>query len=403
MGVLVLLGLLVGVKCYRIDRPYNGLHSWEDASSAWIARCHVNYGLGYTRGIATMEVGESPSESPKHYVNHPQLSPLLDGAWMAVLGVNVWALRVEQLVMTAAGLALLMKILRHLMSERTALLAGLFFVMFPLTGYFGLGTRGWVYVPALWAFWRYLHLVGALSVAKRGRAWSLVELAVCLFLMIQLCWTGVFFAFVIGLHYVWGRLRRKWKLSWGMLGVLVVAPLASMVVNLLVMCAGYGWDVDRVVGLYKWRAAASEKKVFVWRDWLSRFWEFSVTDFTVPVLVLTLAYCVYLVVGRIVLWTRGPTDRGRSMAGKLPEAVSHLWFILGSAVVFILVFRGLVWEHQYWLWPFSGFVAVSAASMAMLVCGGVGRCDASRVGACGVGCGGGGVWVLLLAGVDGLS
>ena len=61
-----------------VTRPYCGLHSWENAHRAWAARCHVNYGLGYTRGYSTPAVGEPPPAHPQRYVsliiNHPPLS-----------------------------------------------------------------------------------------------------------------------------------------------------------------------------------------------------------------------------------------------------------------------------------------------------------------------------------------
>lgn len=351
--------LLVCLKSYRINRPYNGLHSWAEASGAWVARCHVNYGLGYTKGIATMEVGNPPGDKPLHYLNHPQLGYLINAAWMAVLGTNTLALRVKNIAMALTMLVLLLKVVRYLRGDTMALLAGLFFVMFPLTGYFG--SKWWVFSLALWAFWRYLGLIGELTIKQSSKWRLLVELALCLLLMIQLCWTGVFFAFVIGFHYVLRCIWRKQKPSATLLAVLVAAPLASIAINFLIMYAGHGWDIDKIVGLYKWRASSGERGAHNWSEWISKFWEFSKADYTIPVLLMALGYSVYLVVGRFAVWAFS-ADRS-----ELPGAGRELWFFLWPAVIFILVFKSLVWEHQYWLWPFAGYVAIAAASVVVLV------------------------------------
>jgi len=39
-----------------ITRPYCGLHDWHFSHLAWNARCHVHYGIGYTKGYRTSAV-----------------------------------------------------------------------------------------------------------------------------------------------------------------------------------------------------------------------------------------------------------------------------------------------------------------------------------------------------------
>jgi hypothetical protein len=43
-----------------ITQPFCGLHSWDLADRAWAARSHLKYGLGYTRGLRTLVVGDPP-------------------------------------------------------------------------------------------------------------------------------------------------------------------------------------------------------------------------------------------------------------------------------------------------------------------------------------------------------
>jgi hypothetical protein len=54
----------------------------------------------------------------------------------------------------------------------------------------------------------------------------MVELAIALFVMIQLSWVGVFYALALGLHYVVTCLARRW-VQWPVLAVLALVPLLS--------------------------------------------------------------------------------------------------------------------------------------------------------------------------------
>ncbi len=47
-----------------ITQPFYGLHSWDLADRAWAARSHLKYGLGYTKGLRTLVVGDPPPLIP---------------------------------------------------------------------------------------------------------------------------------------------------------------------------------------------------------------------------------------------------------------------------------------------------------------------------------------------------
>src|SRR5690242_7181489 len=104
-GILVFLFVLLAGR--ELDRPFIGLHSWDAALAAWTARSHLNYGLGYTKGLATLAVGSPPPTVPPWYLDHPQLHPLLDAGAMALFGLNEAALRLAALIVTAVCLPFL--------------------------------------------------------------------------------------------------------------------------------------------------------------------------------------------------------------------------------------------------------------------------------------------------------
>jgi len=332
--------------------PFYGLHSWAKATGSWSARSHAHYGLGYTKGFTTWAVGDPPTKNPKRYVDHPQLPTLLMGGVMAIFGANDWTPQLVRIITTVIGMLILLKLLRGLFEEKTALLAMLFLGLLPLMGYFGAG--GWLFVITSWALWRYLVLIGSLNDGPSPKTRHLVEFAIALFLMVQLSWSGLFCAFTFGLHYVLRCVFRRGKLRPAVLMIMIVMPLTSLAMNFAVMRAGYGGETKKIVELYKWRATKDEGGDIQAGQWFSTLLKHSVSNFTWPVLILVMGHCGYLLAGRAVLFYRGTAPR-------LSWDFHQIWLFLLPGVILLIVFRGLVREHQYWLRPFAPFVAISAS------------------------------------------
>ncbi|MCK5473741.1 MAG: glycosyltransferase family 39 protein, partial [Planctomycetes bacterium] len=275
--------LLISIMTHNIDRPFTGLHSWGQAHEHWISRAHVNYGLGYTKGFMTWAVGNPPAENPSRYLDHPQLSLLVDAAFMSVLGIHDWSLRVVNIATTLVTLLLLLKILRGLLEERTTLLAGLLFALFPLNGYFGVGM--WMYPLVFLSIWCYMILIGVLRDSPQPGRLHKFGLAIGLFLALQMSWEGFFFAMAIGVHYVFRCIHRKQLPNKTLLTILIIAPLSSLALIFITLAAGKGWDFARLFEVYKWRAGSGELQKHDWGKWFARLWEFSVTNFSLPVMI----------------------------------------------------------------------------------------------------------------------
>ncbi|MGB2820514.1 MAG: glycosyltransferase family 39 protein, partial [Phycisphaerae bacterium] len=315
--------LLVATTGRDIARPFDGLHSWGQADGPWFARCHVRYGLAYTRGLKTQAVGDPPPANPQRYVNHPQLGSLIAGLTMLVLGVNTWAMRVVSISFGVLALLLLLRILRSLCGDRTAILAGLLWIMFPITGYFGAG--GSISFTGFLAFWFYLVLIGEIKDGPEPKKRHLVGLAVVLLVMTQLAWNCYFWAMAIGVHYVFRCIRRRRWPRWPLLAVLIAAPLAGALMAFLIMLVGFDWDFQRIVDLYTWRAAKGEMtarmKEFDWIAWFERFWQYALTNFTFWVLLAAMIgigqHVVRLVADFVGDRARGrPSAKGGEHAGK---------------------------------------------------------------------------------------
>ena len=351
--------ILVSILSRDITRPFYGLHSWAEAHGPWLARVHLRYGLDYTKGFMTWAVGQPPVENPTRYLDHPQLPSLFDAAIMAVLGIHTWSLRAVNIVATVVALLLFLKILKGLLDEKTALLAGLFFCLFPLIGYFGVNM--WLYPFTLWAVWNYLVVTGGLERGPQPKRFHKICLAVCLFMALQLSWEGFFFALGIGVHYVCRCIYRRTFPDTSLLAILIIAPLSSLALDFVVMAGGYRWDYQKIIDLYKWRAGTGEMREHVWSAWFATFWEFAVYNFTLPVLIIAI---VYLTFGRLfVFMSKTSEETTSSISRRFP----HFWLFFLPPVFQLFLLKGCLWRHQTWERPFCFPIAIAAALGVMLL------------------------------------
>lgn len=343
-GLLVVL--LTSTLARDITRPFYGLHSWAEAHGAWLARTHVKYGLGYTKGLLTWAVGDPPAANPKHYLDHPQFPALLDAPIIALLGAGEWQYRVTRIITSIASLLLFLKLIKNLLGEKVALLSGLFFVLFPLISYFG--VAGWLTPVTLLGMWCYHVLIGSFGKSQEPKRCHKWILAISLFLAVQISWSGFFYAMAFGVHYVARCIFRRQMPDKSILAILIIVALSSLILNFIIMASGYGWDLQKIVELYRWRSAKGEMQQFQWGAWLAKFWEFAVTNFTLPVLITTI---IYLAFGQLfVLASNGPSSKRITVSRCFP----HFWFFVLPGIFQLFLLKGCLWKHQTWempLWP----------------------------------------------------
>lgn len=350
-GLLALL--LASTLACDITRPFYGLHSWGHAHDAWVARSHLKYGLGYTRGFDTFAVGNPPAEKPTRYLDHPVLFTLLNSVAMAVLGINTWSLRATNILATVIALLLFLKILRGLLDDTTVLLAGLFFCLLPLIAYFGVNM--WLYPLSFLAIWCYLVLIGGLKGGAKPTKLHKPVLAISLFLALQMTWEGFFFALAIGVHYVFRCVRHRQFPDKALLAILIIAPLSSLMLDFVILAAGHNWDFQRIIALARIRATSGELETLTWSKWFKKFAEHAVTNFTLPVLLVTIAYLTF---GQLHAFARPASQkRSEEVSRRFPQ----FWLFLMPSVFQLTMLRGTLYPHQYWERPLAPFIAIAAA------------------------------------------
>jgi len=354
-GLLVIL--LLSILSRGFNRPFYGLHSWAQASGAWSARVHAKYGFGYTKGISTLAVGMPPTEKPLRYLDHPQLNVIMASFFMRIFGINIWSMNVLTYTFAVACLLLFLRIVKSIADERTALLAGLFYVLFPLTGYFGTST--WDTLLGFSAIWFYLVLIGSLHGGPEPKRFHKFGLALSLFFVLQFGWTGFFYCLAIGVHYVFRCIHLKRLPDKVLLAIIIIAPFLSMAVNFTIMAAGYGWDLSKIVDLYKWRSAKGEMPEFRWSAWFARVCEHANTNFTWPVLITVI---VYLTIGQLLVFSQP-----RKPDGRFPCQYPQFWLFFMVPMSQLFILKGALWQHQTWLMPWGPFIAIGASCAVLLL------------------------------------
>jgi 4-amino-4-deoxy-L-arabinose transferase-like glycosyltransferase len=375
-----------------ITQPFCGLHSWDLADRAWAARSHLKYGLGYTRGLRTLVVGDPPPLIPEYYVSHPPLETWILALGMLVFGTQDWSVRLFELAFSVPCLLLILRLLRKLHGSACALLSGLILVLLPYSGYFGFNPL--MVLLALWALHRYLLLTGRLADRPAAQPCHLLELAIALFLVVQFNWVGIFYAFVMGLHSVLTCWRQR-RVQWKVLATLALPSLLSLGLNFYIMIWGMQHNIGvespspdsvlfasskqdtpwaRMAALFQQPARTGKHGSSRWTDWGQQNLEYAQANFTAPVLVFLAAYLLYLLIARLhVLEHRlvAPVQ-ATAQAGlsEVPYRFQHFWFYLLPGLLFLFTFKGLVWRHQYWQSPFALFVAIGSA-LALLSVGDV--------------------------------
>lgn len=359
-GLLALL--LASILARDITRPIYGLHSWAEAHGNWLARAHVNYGLDYTEWRSTWAVGNPPIENPKRYLDHPPLPVLLRAVGMAVFGVNDWQHRVVKLTISIISLLLFLKLMRNLLDDETTLLAGLFLVLFPVTGYFSIGGFHTPFI--LLGMWCYFTLTGTFREPEELKKWHKSVLAITLFLVVQFNWTGFFYAMAFGVHYVARCVFRKQLPNKTILAILVIAPLSSLALNFTIMAAGYDWDIQKIVDLFIWRSSGTGKsnmQGFPWGAWFAKFWEFAGTNFSMPVLITTI---LYLTFGQLlVFYSKDSLYWQTTVTRRFPQ----FWFFLMPGMFQLLILKNALWPHQTWEKPLWPVFAISTALGVMML------------------------------------
>jgi hypothetical protein len=317
----------------------------------------------------------------------------------AVLGEHEWAARAVPIAATLGAAALLMMMVSRLASAGVGVLAGVFYVSWPVMAYFGrmLDHVALVQFFSLLMVHGYSQWSGGYGKSRAaGATWYVVGVV----LGIGSGWGAVFAAgLVLGMEVakrVRGRRedeemerRRDGEKERGGIGrdapdhplapslplplirfamlcplwALVVTPGLALAVVLVHILWGFDWDFGALQDLF-WSRTKVGDSGLDWGWWLKGQWEFWLGNYTWAGAVAVVGWVM------AVGWARWGGERARGLVdaafgGKLARGVFALLGIHG--LLYVLAFRGPASHHEYWQMFAAPFVAVAMASVIALV------------------------------------
>jgi hypothetical protein len=93
---------------------------------------------------------------------------------------------------------------------------------------------------------------------------------------------------------------------------------------------------------------------FEWGAWFAKLWEFSNTNYTLPLLIIAI---IYMTIGQLFVFMAKPDPITGRRARQFPQF--WLFFMIPFFQLFLL--KGCLWRHQTWLLPMTPCVAIAAS------------------------------------------
>jgi len=353
--IVILLGLML------LSREINtGFTGWREDTSALygaFAHNHVRYGFGYTKLFHTYGTTQTPPAKPERYLNNPPLLSVWVALPMFIFGDHEWVIRSVSIMATLGSAWILMVIVSRLQSPVLGLLTGFFYVMLPVTAYFGRVAE----YPAATQFFSLLMLHGYLQWTELyGSSYSRRTGAAYYVLGVVLG-TGTGWAAVImaGLILGWHIFRTFYNRSLGrylpLLTAVPVLSLAAVVVHILWGC---GWKADWLGSLLSSRTLGPEKAIS-WAEWVRYNWGYlrlNVSWFGIAAAVIYLA-----IVPAILLCTA--SDSPLRQVVRRGKVVIPIFLTGLQGLIWTVVFRHESCVHDYWQHFSSPFFAAAMAAV----------------------------------------
>ena len=353
--IVILIGLMLLSR--DINTWFTG---WREDTSALygaFAHNHARYGFGYTKLFHTYGTTINPPAKPERYLNNPPLLSVWVALPMLVFGDYEWVIRLVSIAATLGSVWILMVIISRLHSPALGLLTGFFYVMLPVTAYFGRVVE----YPSATQFFSLLMLHGYLQwTGLYGNGYSRKAGAVYYVLGVVLG-TGTGWAAAIMAALIWGwHIFRAFYnrplgryLPW--LTVIPVLSLAAVMVHILWGC---GWKAGWLGSLLSSRAFGPEKAIS-WAEWFSYNWGYLRLNISLFGIAATVIYLV--IVPAILLYT--VSDSPLRQVVRNGTAVIPIFLTGLQGLIWTVVFKHESCVHDYWQYFSSPFFAAAMAAI----------------------------------------
>jgi 4-amino-4-deoxy-L-arabinose transferase-like glycosyltransferase len=356
---IVVLAVALLLLSRNVTTTFSGWREDNSAMFSIFARNHLYYGLGQTKLFNTWDSSLRLPDNPRRYINRPSLLSLWVAIPMAVFGDHEWVARSVPIATTLGSVLILMVIVSRLQSPILGLLTGLFYVMLPVTVYFGriVNYDSPVQFFSLLVLHGYLQWAGLYGndySRKRGAVYYVVGVVLG-------TGTGWTVAIMAGLVWLWHlcRVFRDRSLV-RFLPSLTVIPAVSLAAVTIHILWGAQWKIGWLGSLFLSRTVGPEDPIS-WAEWSRLNWAYLVSNVS---LFGIGAGIIYLGIIPAILRYTGTDSPLRQVVRNRTSAVPVLLIGL-QGLIWVFVFKHQSAMHAFWQYIISAFVAVAMASVAL--------------------------------------
>jgi hypothetical protein len=368
LGQAAVLAIGLMLLSRNIDRWFVG---WQENTSAiysLFARNHIYYGPCYTKLFHTYDSTEAPPAQPHRYLNTPPLLSVWAAIPMLVFGDHEWAGRSVAIAATLGSAWLLMVIVGRLQSPLLGLISGFFYVMLPITAYFG---RVLEYTSAT-QFFSLLMLHGYLQWtglygSGYGRKAGAVYYVLGVVLGTGTGWAAVIMAGLIWLWHLWQAFRNR--LSRRLLFWLTIIPAVSLIAVITHIAWGCNWNIKWLFYLFLSRTAGKTGgsthiglSYLPTREWF--FWNWVYLAGNVSIFGVGAAVLYPAITAAILRYTAQGSPFRQIVSSKASVVPVFLTLIQGLVWVFIFQER---YQHDYWQYFMAPYFAAAMGTVILTV------------------------------------
>ena len=325
-------------RLLTINRPFEYDDEATGCFYGIMARNYLRFPWARTLGMPVLTAGTAAQKQLVFYRDHPPLVPLAIAPVYAVAGVGAWQTRLPTSAATVAAVIVLYLLLKRAATPRSAILGAALFAAAPMNLYFG-GMPEVVGMPLV--PFALLTVMAYLEFHRAPRATAFALLAAAFALAAASDWPAFVLVPVLVAHFAVTRPRRDWPWMAAFGGVACL--LFAVLYVYITVATDSPWDW--MVPIFKWRSAIGVKAPFTMPGWLRTALIFNISRHTAP---LMLAAGVWTV-------TTGLAIR------RAPPGATVARILLAWGVLFALIGRQGVYNHEWWWWPLSPGLATAAA------------------------------------------
>lgn len=333
LGIVLFSGFLLSIN---INKPFIGQHDWNGVVYGQQAKNFVRYGYLPLRFGATPDIGIHPIDELNFTTHYTPVLPILISFSYEIFGISEWSTRLVAAVASLFTVVLIINLGKVIFDRSTGLLAGILASLTPMFIYYGKNpVHEIVQLPFI-----LMSFLSYYSWFKSGKNIWWYSLLLFVILAMIIGWPGYYALGLITLHGIlYSQHKRRFYF-------LLIIALCLFVLFLLHINLIRPESISDLAQVAKNRIGYNR---FPLSDYIFHEIRFMVNLFSATILALS------------GLWSLSFLHK-TLVHRAIPPFRLLLIFIGIYGIFHISLFQNAGWYHEYLLFPFLPFLAISSAN-----------------------------------------